>query len=398
MKRHRLAIVTSHPIQYQGPLFRMLHEHPRIEATALFCSDHGQRPTFDAEFATSFAWQTPFTEGYPHEYLPSLKPNAGPTGFFDLVNPRLWTELTPARFDAVMLVGWALASYWLALAAARAHRLPVLLRADTVSEAWHERPAWRELARKAVLTGFFHNVDAFLSVGSLTTATYRDFGVPEERIFLAPHAVDNAFFLAQADAARPRRAELRRALGVADDRPIVVVVGKLIERKAPFDALEAFRRVRRELAAKLVFVGEGPLRGALEQEIARHGLQDDVAITGFRQQHELGDSYGAADAMLFPTHYETWGLVVNEAMLFGLPVFCTERVPAHHDLILPDRTGDTYPAGDLDALTALLRRHLANPAKLHAMGVHALQHIKGWGFEQCVEATAAALERIRRAD
>ena len=91
MKRHRLAIVASHPIQYLGIYFRLLHQHPDVDVNVFFCCDHGQQASLDRDFATTFAWETPITAGYPHEYIRSLHPRPSPYGFFSLVNPALLT-------------------------------------------------------------------------------------------------------------------------------------------------------------------------------------------------------------------------------------------------------------------------------------------------------------------
>lgn len=386
----RLAVVTSHPIQYQGPLFRAMAAHPAIDLTVLFCCDHGQRPTFDREFNTTFAWDRPITEGYAHEFVPSIHPHPGPYGFFPLTNPRLWTALTRERFDAVMLVGWGFASSWIALAAARAHGLMVLLRGESGLDSYQPRSRLRAAARGAVLSGLFSNVDAFLSIGSHNADLYRSFGIAPDRIFLTPYAVDNAFFLEKATAARPHRTELRARLGVLDDRPIILTSGKLYERKAPLDLLEAFVEVRRHRVAKLVFLGDGPQRSEVERRAREASIAEDVIVTGFRNQNELPSSYVAADVFAFPTHFETWGLVVNEAMLCGLPVVCTDRVPAHRDLIIPGETGEVYPAKETAALAGVLHRCLADPARLEHMGQMALQRVRDWNLERCVEGVVSA--------
>ncbi len=387
----RLAVVTSHPIQYQGPLFRALAADPSVELTVFFCCDHGQKPTFDREFNTTFAWERAVTEGYEHAFVPSIHPRPAPYGFFPLSNPKLWSLLTRERFDAVMLVGWGFASCWIALAAARAHGLAVLLRGESGEDAYVTRSKTRAAVRRLVLSSLFRNVDAFLSIGSYNADLYRAFGIPDERIFLTPYAVDNNYFLEQAASVRPHRRELRSKLGVDDERAIILTSGKLYPRKAPLDLLKAFVEVRKNVPAKLVYLGDGPQRTSVEQAAAAAGIADDVLVTGFRNQTELAGVYGAADLFAFPTHFETWGLVVNEAMLFGLPVVCTDRVPAHRDLITPEETGSVFPVGDIKALAEILTSHIRDPEGLRRMGALAKARVRDWNLERCVEGVVAAL-------
>jgi glycosyltransferase involved in cell wall biosynthesis len=391
----RLAVVTSHPIQYQAPWFRVLAAHDQVELEVFFCSEHGQKASYDPGFGKTFAWEEPLTEGYGHTFVDSVHPEPHPNHFWSLTNPALWSHLRQNRFDAVLLVGWQFASSWLALGAARAHGLKVLLRAESHLGSHFPRPSWKKAARRAGLELFFRNVDAFLAIGSRNAELYRAYGIDDDQIFMAPYAVDNDFFLSKAQGLDGRRGELRRALGVEDDKlPIVLSCGKLTERKAPLDLLNAFAAVRPERPSKLVFLGDGPQRDDVERRARELGVGDDVSVTGFMQQSELPQIYAAADLFVFPTQFETWGLVVNEAMLFGLPVICTDEVPSHDDLITAGETGDVYPVGDVARLSSLLRTYLENVESLHGMGETARARVKDWNFDRCVDATVQALDAV----
>lgn len=372
----------------------MLAAHPAVELTVFFCCDHGQRATLDVDFGTRFAWERSLTSGYAHEYIPSIHPQPDPYGFWRLTNPSLWARLTRSGFDAVMPVGWGFASCWLAVAAAKAHDLRLLLRAESHLASWGPRPAWKSVARRAVLSALFRQVDAFLSIGTRNTELYRAHGVPDDRIFLTPYAVDNDFFLAHAARLEPRRVELRAALGVQDDRPIIVSSGKLIERKAPLDVLRAFAMVRRHIPAMLVFAGDGVLRSSVEALALATGVADDVRITGFKQQHELCEAYAAADLFAFPSHFETWGLVLNEAMLFGLPAICTDQVPAHADLVVAGETGEVYSAGDVSRLSEIMEAWLVDRAGTRRMGCQARARVKEWSLERGVQGVVDALASV----
>ncbi|MFC1641296.1 glycosyltransferase [Myxococcota bacterium] len=393
----RLAIVASHPIQYMAPWYCALAADPAVELTVFFASQHGQQEDHDAGFGTAFRWARPLTEGYRHEFLPGVHPRSGPYGFWHLTNPSLWQRIHATRFDAVVAPGWAFASAWLSIAAARAHGVRVLLRGESHDGSQAPRPLWKRTARRAILGGLFRHVDAFLAIGSRNAEFYRSFGVPSERIYTTPYAVDNAFFSARRERLLPRRQELRRALGVEDERPVIVCSGKLIERKAPLDLVRAFARVRSEVPSKLVFLGEGPLRSSVEALSSDLGIRDDVHVTGFRQQDAMCDVYVASDLMVFPSHFDTWGLVLNEGMLFGLPVVCSSGVTSHYDLVLEGRTGHVYTAGDINALSAVLQQRLVDANGTRKMGESARQRVLGWGYERGVQATVEALRYVCRA-
>lgn len=395
-RKYRLAIVVSHPIQYLGPWFRGLALHREVDLTVFFACRHGQQESYDDGFNATFRWERPLTDGYRHEFLPNLHPRPAPHGFWRLVNPSLWQRIDRGCYDAVLVMGWGFASAWLSVAAARAHGVRLLLHGESHDGRLTPRPPWKSALRSAILKRLIRQADAILAIGSRNADFYRSLGAPDERIFLAPYAVDNAFFLAQRERLLPRRAELRRALGVEDDRPIVVCSGKLIQRKAPLDLVRAFARLRGQIPAKLIFLGDGELYQAVDDLSHELGIAAQVRITGFRQQESMCEVYVAADLMAFPSHFDTWGLVLNEGMLFGLPVVCSSGVTAHHDLVVEGETGHVYPPGDTDALAALLRQRLLDPTGNRTMGEKARERILGWNFDRSVEATVGALRYVSR--
>ena len=97
------------------------------------------------------------------------------------------------------LHGYNYAASVLAFAAAKSKRLPVLMRSET--HLGLTRRTWRQRVRDTVLGAFYRFVDAFLAIGSANRTYYRTLGVPERRIFDVPYSVDNARFIATADAA-----------------------------------------------------------------------------------------------------------------------------------------------------------------------------------------------------
>ena len=129
--RHRVAFLTSHPIQYQAPLFRVLARRPEVDLTVFFCSDQGARRYRDPGFATELAWDVPLLDGYRSVVLPNLNRGGGPGSFLGLVNARIVTELRHGRFDALIVHGWAHATSWLAFVAASVLGVPVILRGES---------------------------------------------------------------------------------------------------------------------------------------------------------------------------------------------------------------------------------------------------------------------------
>ena len=144
-----------------------------------------------------------------------------------------------------------------------------------------------------------------------------------------------------------------------------------------------------------MFVGEGPLRGEMERLISSSGLKN-VHILGFRNQSELPACYAMADALVLPSESEPWGLVVNEAMCFGLPIVVSDRVGSAPDLVRSGRNGFVYPMGDVSALAGCLRKLIANDVARAEMGRQSMEIITRWGLDQDVEGILAAAAYVTR--
>jgi glycosyltransferase involved in cell wall biosynthesis len=175
-------------------------------------------------------------------------------------------------------------------------------------------------------------------------------------MFRAPYSVDNAFFRGEGARLAPHREEIRRSFGITDAHPVVLFAGKLIPKKQPLRLLDAFASVRAGRPCSLLIAGDGPLRSAMESAVRRQAIPD-VHIAGFLNQHELPRAYVAADVFALPSNlHETWGLVVNEAMNFGLPVVVSDRVGCADDLVQQGENGMVVHHDD----TAALARSIAS--------------------------------------
>jgi glycosyltransferase involved in cell wall biosynthesis len=377
-----LAIVSTHPIQYQVPFFRYLHEHG-IPVHAFFLSDRGVTG-FDPGFGRDVSWDVPLLEGYPYEFVPNLRREAKPEKVLGLVNPSLFARLSPRRFSAVLVHGYRTISMGGAMFAARARRLPVLYRSESV--------AWEPLSpqKRRAGAGLDRLVAAFLSIGTRNDAFYEEIGVPARKRFLVPYAVDNERFRAEAE--RLSKEKARADLGLPADKTLILFLGKLIPIKRPDLLLDAFGRIEDD-SVELVFVGDGEMRAVLEERAERIA-PGRVTFLGFRNQSEIGGAYRSADLLVLPSTSETWGLVVNEAMNFEVPVVVSDRVGCAADLVQGRDTGAVFREGDVSSLEGTLRSLLADRNELAGMGRTARSVIERWGFAAGEQGVRAALASV----
>ncbi|MFQ5861526.1 MAG: glycosyltransferase family 4 protein [Candidatus Brocadiales bacterium] len=388
-KKYRLAILTTHPIQYQAPLFRKLAQHPQLEITVYFCTDYGITERVDHGFGIAYKWDIPLLEGYSYKFLKNFSPNSSLVEPFSLINPGIIPELRRHRYDALLIHGYTVATNWIALLGGLTSKTPIIFRGETVLQK--NRSRWKRSLKRITFSLLFWHIRAFLPIGTMSKEFYLHYGIPEDRMFLTPYTVDNEFFFKQAEIERTRAVETRKEVGIVKDFPVILYVSKLTRRKRPFDLLMAFERLH--TPAALLFVGDGELKSSIEL-YARGKKLKNVFFLGFKNQTELPKYYAAADIFVLPSSYETWGLVINEAMCFGLPIVTTDRVAGARDLVRHGENGYIYPADDVEALTYFLEKLIADSQLRQTMGGRSHEIISHWSNEQAIKGIMEALESI----
>lgn len=391
-KTFRVAAVLAYPAHYLMALYRELAKEPEVDLMVYLCSDFGMRRGYDRSFNQSVVWyDDSVLQGVPHRFLPNRSFRDYPEGFWGVMNPSIVGEIRRGGYDAILLNGYTYATNHFAAVAAKLARTRVLVRGE--SHLKNHRSPVRRAVKRALLPPLFANASAILPIGTLNEAYYRHYGVPERKLFAAPYTVDNAFYRSAADRLAPERAEIRRALGIKENACVILFASKLIERKRPMDLLLAYEKLAaNNLVATpyLLFAGDGPEREVLERYAHEHGIRN-VSITGFVPPTLLARSYAVADVFVFPSGFETWGLVVNEAMNFGLPVITTDQVGAGCDLVRHGKNGFVYAAGDVDELAEHLATLIADERLRRSMGAASLARISGWSNQEAVAGIMRAL-------
>lgn len=392
--RIRLAAVAASPVFYQVPLYRALAAHPAIDLTVLYCSSGGVRP-YDAGFnGRAVTWDVDLLSGYRSEFAAAADDNDVLDGFFALTDRDLYPRIRRGGFDAVWVHGFAHASIWLALAAAATARVPVLMR-EEMTLLPHARPWPKRWIRAAVLSGLFQGVRG-LYIGSNNREYFVRYGVPPERLFFVPYCTDNAALQAEAARLAPEREALRRSFGIADDAgPVVLCVGKLLSRKQPDVVLEAFRRARRDRRLALLYVGEGPLEAGLRERVRRLRIPD-VYFTGFLNRSEISRAYAAADIFVLFSRRETWGIVVNEAMNFGLPLVLSDQVGSARDLVEDGSNGYVIPYDDPAGLARSFERLAGDTTERARLGQRSREIVSCWSYDTAARGIVAACETATR--
>lgn len=325
--------------------------------------------------------------------LPNRAPKPGLGRFFGLFNPGIWSLIRRGHFDAVVLPGYFYSTAWIALAAARFQDVPFFFLTDSHGlRSWRAQSPSKLRFKKWLVRRIFSLASAVMVSSSGGAEYLKSLGFSGDRIFLIPTAVDNAWWTEQA--AKVDRNAVRTAWNIPPDARVALFCAKLQLWKGPMDLLEAFARADAP-NSYLVFAGDGPERRNLERRAAELGMAGRTRFLGFVNQTQLPAVYRAADLFVLPSLFEPFGLVVNEAMLCGLPATVSDRVGAKYDLVRPGENGWVFPAGNVEALAAILRNALADGENLARMGVASQRRMETWSPQQYADSMVHAVQMMR---
>lgn len=392
IRRRRVVILASHVIQYSSPLFRRMAQDPRLDLQIVYCTLQGATSSIDPEFGVEVKWDTSVLDGYPWVHIPnrSLAPGLG--RFFGLYNPGVWDFIRKNRFDVVILPGYFYFTAWIAIAAAKWTGTPIIFVTDSHSlRSWNAQSPLKLRFKKWLVRRIFSMGNAIMVSSTGGVEYLKSLGFSSDRIFLVPTAVDNEWWTSQS--ARVDRAAVRAQWKIPQDATVAVFCAKLQQWKGPLDLLEAFAEAGVP-NSYLVYAGDGPEKGNLERRSAELGLADRVKFLGFVNQSQLPATYVGSDFLVLPSLFEPFGLVVNEAMLCGLPAVVSDRVGAKFDLVRSDENGCVFPAGNVHALAGIMRQMLSDSGKRASMSAAARRRMETWSPKEYADSVARAVNSI----
>ena len=378
----RLAVVTSHPVQYYSPLFAELAKF--VSLKVFFAHRATPQEQAAAGFGTSFEWDLDLLAGFDSIFLENKARTQGTSHFGGCDTPQLFDILREGKFDAVLVTGWHLKSYWQAVFAAKRLGIPVMARSDS------QVSAQKNVLKRAIKALFYpillRTFDAIFYTGLRSKQYLEYYRFPSDRQYFSPHCVDVRWFADRAtDGAR--RA-LREQLGIDQGDVVLLFAGKLLPFKRPLDTV----RIAAELSrlghsARVLVAGSGPLADAMSALAASEGV--DITHLGFCNQSRMPEAYAAADVLVLPSEgRETWGLVANESIACGTPVALSRQVGSAGDFGQYADIVATFDCGDVkeaaQGISVLLRRGMEQ------------QTFDAVNFAYSLERAAEAIARVSR--
>jgi len=374
-QQRRVLILSEIISPYRIPVFNALACDERLDLHVVFLSetDKGLRQ-----------WRVYKDEiRFPYEVLPSAR-FRGRKGSL-LLNWKLHSSLERFAPEVIVCGGYNYVAAWEALWWAKNHNVEMVLWSESNR---HDARSGRRFV-ESMKTYFLSRCDRFVVPGKSAREYLEMLGAEERQITIAPNAIDNEWFQAQAQPIRGQSLKCRTEFGLP--ARFMLFSGRLVREKGVFDLLDAYATLPEDvrLQVGVVFAGDGASKRELERR-ARKIRPGMVCFSGFLQREELAGFYALAEALILPTHSDPWGLVVNEAMACGLPAIVSEVAGCALDLVTDGWNGYVVAAHDVEALRTGIHRLATDSELRQNMGVNSLKRIQNFSPEMCAKGLAGA--------
>jgi glycosyltransferase involved in cell wall biosynthesis len=390
----KLAIVATHPVQYNAPWFSLLSQSPVVEPKVFYTwGQSAEGAKYDPGFGKIINWDIPLLEGYNYRFVKNTSDDPGSHHFRGIINPALTDEIRAWYPDAIMVIGWSFHSHLQCIRYFH-KRIPVFFRGD--STLLDEKPGIKKFIRRSFLKWVYSQIDYAFYVGQANKNYFMGNGIKEHQLFFAPHAIDNNRFAEPSAEFEKKALDERRNIGINDNDLVLLFAGKLEEKKNPALLLELARTLPDE-NLKFIIVGNGQLESKLKENV-----KDDerIIFLDFQNQQQMPVVYRMGDVFILPSKGpgETWGLAVNEAMACSRPVMVSERAGCAADLVKQRENGIIFDPENIGICVSFLKDLLQNRGRIKIMGKASFNIIQGYSFGGIISSVENVMKRVAQAE
>jgi glycosyltransferase involved in cell wall biosynthesis len=379
----KLAIITTHPVQYNAPLFRLLTERKNIAVKVFYTwSQTESGIKYDPGFGKTIQWDIPLLDGYEYNFVQNISKAPNSSHYRGINNPTLIKEIQNWKANAIMVYGWNFKSHLKAIRFFK-NKIPVLFRGD--STLLDEKPGLKKILRRIFLKFIYSYVDIALYAGVANKAYFVAHGFNEKQLVFMPHAIDNKRFAAGEENIAKGEA-LREKLSIPKKALVFLFAGKLDDNKNTALLISAFLDSNND-ESYLLIVGNG------NQEIflkSKYEHKNNIRFLDFQNQQNMPSLYACANVFVLPSKSETWGLAVNEAMAAGNAIILSDACGASFNLVRNGENGFVFKSNNEASLKNALQLLMNDTHKTVLMGQNSILKIKDYSYStDCI-----ALEKV----
>lgn len=356
----RVAVVSNIPAPYRLDVFRQFAGAEDLEVRVFYCS--GREPNRDWDLGT-----LSFDHRFLKESFISWR------GRYIHVNPDIWTQLRAFKPGIVLTTGFN-PTHLVAYAYARMHRCAHVAMTDGT---WQSESSSLSAVHRWIRRRVYAKTAAFIGACEGTFALYRHYGIADHQMFKSHLCANNAAFSR-----------------VQGERKIYdfVFCGRFAEVKNPVFALQVCQGVARRLGrpVSIALVGAGDQETAMRATVSDMGVDVQAHFLGFAKQAELPVHYAKSRVFLFPTTWDPWGVVANEACAAGVPTLVSPLAGAADELIQDGVNGRVLPlvlSEWVDAAVALL----SNDTLWQQMSRAAVDSVAEYTYTHAAQGMLAAV-------
>jgi glycosyltransferase involved in cell wall biosynthesis len=383
----KLAIITTHPIQYNAPLFEMLSQREIIKIKVFYTWGADViEDKYDPGFKKNINWDIPLLNGYEYQFVENIAKNPGSHHYNGIINPTLISEIKKWQADGILVFGWKFKSHLKCLKYF-SKKLTIIFRGDSTLLDDTQKGI-KSIIKDLILRSVYKNVDYCLYVGNANKKYFLKYGVKENHLIFAPHAIDNLRFSIKKEKS------LREELSLNQNDFVFLFAGKLETKKNPLLLLNSFIELNIP-NTYLLFVGNGELELEIKNicSLLEQSIRNRILIIDFQNQQRMPLVYKTANVFILPSQGpgETWGLSVNEAMASGVPVIVSDKCGCYCDLIEDYKNGFVFESNNSTSLKSAMKYMAEHIEKSNLMGKNAVTFISNWSYERICTSIESTL-------
>ena len=371
----KLAIITTHPIQYYAPIFKLLAQ--RLNVMVFYTwGKQVLEEKYDPGFKRNIEWDIPLLDGYNYCFTLNTSTNPGSHHKNGIINPNLIRELEEFDTDTLLVYGYAYHSHLQVLKYFKG-KVPIYFRGD--STLLDSSNILKKILKSIYLRWVYSYVDFAFFVGKANKAYFKNYGLKEHQLIFAPHAVDNKRF----EVNKEKEAnEIRLKYGIKAQDVLILFAGKFEAKKNPQILLNTFNKIKKE-NVYLLMLGNGPQEEWLKTKARNLRKRKFIFFQDFKNQSELPAYYQACDIFCLPSKGpgETWGLAVNEAMATGKSILISNKVGCAANLIIEGANGFVFNFNKPKHLYENLKLMVFDQENLQRMGRTSKNIIKNYTLD-----------------
>lgn len=361
--KNKVIFLNTHPVNYFTDLYRYItKESNKIDLEVWFSNLYGIGNHFDKQFNQNRHISKEILKGFNYKLFSGSKKDPRSIFHFDW---GLVKRLNENQNALIICHGWQNFTLIFVLLFGKIFGLKVGLRIEQPLNQELKNSKFKLIFRTIFFRILNKQIDFFFFIGTRNKELYDYYGINKNKLIFLPYAT----------------ASVRSKVEYKFQKKIkkILFCGKLIRKKNPMDLLKAFHKVNLNYC-QLSFVGNGELKQKLKDYVKENDLSSRVKFYGLLDKKEVYKKYEDADLFILPSgDGETWGLVVNEALNFGLPLILSNTVGSSIDLC--NGNGFTFEENDIDDLALKINHFFnLNDEEIKEMRYHSKKLVNRYSF------------------